>query len=101
MCSGRLFRPRAGPGPARVDVEAELGGDHDLVAHRLERLADQLLVVERAVDLGGVEERDAALHRRAKQRDHLGPGRRRAVGWLIPMQPKPMADTFEARGAGS
>ena len=56
-----------------VEVEAELGGDHDLVAHRLERLADQLLVRERPVDLGGVEERDAAIDRRPDQRDHLAP----------------------------
>ena len=35
------------------------------------RLADELLVRERAVDLGGVEERDAAIDGRANQRDHL------------------------------
>ena len=67
MCSGRLSRPACLP--SRIDVEAELGGDHDLVAHRLQRLADDLLVGERAVDLGGVEEGDAALDRRADQRD--------------------------------
>ena len=65
---------------ARVEVEAELGGDHDLVADRRERLADQLLVRERAVGLGGVEEGDAALDGGADQRDHLLPVRRRAVG---------------------
>ena len=44
-----------------AEVEPELGGDDHLVAERGEGLADQLLVRERAVDLGGVEERDAAL----------------------------------------
>jgi DNA-binding transcriptional LysR family regulator len=42
-------------------LEAELGGDDDLVAHRRQRFADQLLVREGAVGLGGVEEGDAAL----------------------------------------
>ena len=66
MCSG----PAVEPGLLAVlDVEAELGGDHHLVADRRERLADQLLVGEGAVDLGGVEEGDAALDRRADQRD--------------------------------
>ena len=34
---------------------------------------DELLVGVRAVDLGGVEEGDAAVHRGAEQRDHLLP----------------------------
>ena len=40
-------------------------------AERRERLADELLVRERTVDLGGVEERDAAFDRRPDQGDHL------------------------------
>ena len=60
---------RRGCLPSRIEVEAELGGDHDLVAERRERLADQLLVLERAIDLGGVEEGHAALDRGADQRD--------------------------------
>ena len=52
-------------------LEAELGGDHDLLAERRERFADQLFVGERAVDLGGVEEGDAALDGGADQRDTL------------------------------
>jgi hypothetical protein len=42
-----------------VEREAELGGDDDLLAQRGEGLADELFVVERAVDLGGVEEGNA------------------------------------------
>ena len=53
----------------RIEVEAELGGDHDLVAEGGEGFADELLVRERAVDFGGVEERDAALDGRPDQRD--------------------------------
>ena len=70
-CRGRLH-------PAVLDVPAELGGDHDLVAQRRERLADQLLVDVRAVDLGGVEERDAAGRPRRAARRSCRRGRR---GW--------------------
>ena len=77
MCSGRLFSPSAFP--SGVDVEAELGGDHHLVAEGREGLADELLVGERAVDLGGVEEGDAALDGRPDQRDPVPLVRGRAV----------------------
>ena len=52
-----------------VDVEAELGCDHDLIAERSERLADQLLVRVRPVDFGGVEKGDTPRNRRPDQRD--------------------------------
>src|SRR4029077_16018086 len=42
-----------------VRDEAELGGEHDLVPAVPDGPADELLVVIRAVDLGGVEEGDA------------------------------------------
>jgi hypothetical protein len=32
-----------------ADIEAELGGDHDIVAERRQRLADQFLVDEGAL----------------------------------------------------
>ena len=82
---------------ARSEVEAELGRDHDLVADGLERLADELFVGERAVDLRGVEEGDAALDGGADQRDHLllvrRAGRRPE---LMPMQPSPIAETWRS-----
>jgi len=52
------------------EIEAELRRDHDPVADGGESLADELFVGERAVDLGGVEEGDAAFDRRPDQRDH-------------------------------
>ena len=70
--SGRLSSPFA---TRRPEVEAELRRDHDLIAHRRERLTDELLVREGAVDLGGVEEGDAALTGVADQLDRLLPGR--------------------------
>jgi hypothetical protein len=39
-----------------VDGEPELDGDHHLVAYRRQRFAYQLLVDERPVALGGIEE---------------------------------------------
>ena len=41
----------------RIDIEAELGGDHHSVPKGGQGLADQLLVRERAINLGGVEGR--------------------------------------------
>ena len=61
MCSGRLLSPAAALAGRQIDVEAELGRDHHLVTDGRERLADQFLVGERAIDLGGIEEGDAAL----------------------------------------
>ena len=49
--------------------EAELRGDDDLAVERRERFADQFLVDERAIRLGGVEERDAAFHGGTDQRN--------------------------------
>ena len=53
----------------RIRRQAELGGDHHLVAERSERFAHEFFVGERAVDFGGVEERDAAFDGRADQGD--------------------------------
>ena len=77
MCSGRLF---SAVGAAGRRGEAELGGDHDLVADRGERLADEGLVGERPVDLGGVEERDAEVDRFADDVDAVLFGNVEAVG---------------------
>ena len=72
---GTAVQPRDMPGPA-IDVEAELGGDDHLVPERGQSLADDVLVGERAVDLGRVEEGDAPLHRSTDDVDCVVP-----VGW--------------------
>jgi hypothetical protein len=54
-----------------VEPEAELGRQHDLVAAAGERPADELLVGAVAVDVGGVEERAAALDRGVHGGDRL------------------------------
>src|SRR5206468_12243085 len=70
----------AGAGAVGGDPEAELGGDGDPVAQRLQRLADDQLVGPRAIDFGGVEMTDATVERGANQVDRLGPRDRVAVG---------------------
>lgn len=64
----------------KVDVEAELGGDDNLVADRRGRLADQFLIDERTIGFGRVEEGNAAIMSGADQFDHLLFVCRRAVG---------------------
>jgi len=54
-----------------VDVEAELRSDDDLVADPGEGLAEEFLVDEGTVELGRVEEGDAAFDRGADDADHL------------------------------
>jgi hypothetical protein len=51
----------------------------NLALERGQRFADQFLVGERAIDLGGVEEGHATVHRRPDQRDHFLPVRRVTV----------------------
>jgi hypothetical protein len=67
-----VLGPAVQPGrPAAVEGEPELGGDDDLLAHGSQGLADELLVGERAVHLGGVEEGDAEVDGGANERDAL------------------------------
>ncbi len=71
-----IFRAAAVPagstgGRVRPD-DAELGGEHDLVAAVADRATDQLLVVPLAVDVGGVEQVDAQVERPMDRRDPLG-----------------------------
>ena len=67
--------------PPAFDVEAELGGDGDLVADGRERFSDKLFVRVRAVDLGRIEERDALFVGGTNDLDALVPvGRRSVVG---------------------
>ena len=58
--------------PLLVADVAELGGEHDLVAAVLDRPADELLVGERAVHVGGVEEVDAEVEGAVDRGDRLG-----------------------------
>ena len=60
-----VFRPaiqaRAPLAGLKVDVPAELRGDHDLVAERRDGFAQNPLTLMRAIRFGGVEKRDAAV----------------------------------------
>jgi hypothetical protein len=77
-----VLRPRVQPVPRTVgvDAEAELRRDHDLLTHRGERLADELLVGKRPVGLGGVEQGHAAFDGCANERDRPLPIGRRPIG---------------------
>jgi hypothetical protein len=72
-----LHRLRAGvvaePRAARVALRAELDADDGAVARAAgERAADEQLVVAHAVEVAGVEERDAGVERRVDGGDALG-----------------------------
>src|SRR6185295_4196545 len=52
----------------RTDI-SELGGEHDLIAPALDGPADNLLVHAVPVDVGGVDQVDAAIERAMEVRD--------------------------------
>ena len=54
---------------AVLDVEAELGGDRDLIADGLERLADDIFIRVWAIHFGRIEERHTGVDRCADDRD--------------------------------
>src|SRR6266478_5541328 len=64
---GRRSRPRI----TATQVESEFGGDHHLLAERSQGLADEFFVCERAVNLSGIKESDAAFHGGSEKRGHL------------------------------
>src|SRR5882757_1977725 len=64
----------------RINVKAELGGDHDLVADGRQRFPEQGFVGPGTVDLGRIEQGDAEVVGAANDADALGLFRRLAVG---------------------
>src|SRR5687767_8512188 len=79
ITSGRLVTPPVGLRSTGSMSQPNLVRDQHLVLIRGERLAHQLLVGVRTVDLGSVEEGHPAIHSGADQRDHLLPVRLVAV----------------------
>src|SRR5207244_2558492 len=77
----------------RIDPESELRCNHDMLAERRQRLADEFFVRERTVDFSRVEQRHAASDRGVDERDGLLPVGGGTVGPVSPMQPYPIADT--------
>jgi hypothetical protein len=79
--------------------EAELGGDNDLVAPGRDRVADDFLAVERAVDLDGVDVGDAEVECAVDGVDGLGVVQAAAggVGAGQVMAPRPIRETFGPR----
>src|SRR5581483_3304171 len=52
-----------------TEIEPEFRRDDNLVPQRSQRFADQFFIGVRTIDLRGVEERDAAFHRRPEKSD--------------------------------
>ncbi|MNV66056.1 hypothetical protein D3C71_1587900 [compost metagenome] len=80
-------------------LEAELGGDHELVAERGQRLAEQFLVEERPIGFGGIEEGHALLDRGAQQRDRLAAVGRRTIAIAQPHAAQPEGGNPQAAAA--
>src|SRR5881409_3259281 len=79
MCAGRLSRRLHLASPSTA------GAHPNFVAIPIfprngASFSDQLFVGQRAIDLGRIEERNASIHGRVEQKDHLLPVRNRAVG---------------------
>ena len=66
-----VAHPRPSARLVALRADAELGRDHPVVSMSGDRLADQLLVLERPVHLGRVEEVDPQIERLADRRDCL------------------------------
>src|SRR5689334_8869694 len=62
-----------------LELEPELGRDHDLIANRSQTFTDQFFICKWAIHFGGIEEGDSAFHRCAQQSDHL----LLVLGWAI------------------
>src|SRR4051812_32647657 len=60
-------------------LESELGGDLYLLTYWLQGFTHQLLVYERTINFRRIEQRYAAIHSRADQRDHLLSVARRTI----------------------
>jgi hypothetical protein len=86
-------------GAAAVEGEAELGGDDDLIAYGCQGLADEFLVGERTVHLGGVEEGDAAVDGGADQGDAVLAGDGRAVAVAEAHAAEPDRGDLQAAGS--
>jgi hypothetical protein len=64
----------------RLELEPELGRDHDFSAERRQTFAHEFFVRERTVHLRRIEKCHAAFHRRAEKGDHLLLVSRRPIG---------------------
>src|SRR3984885_5114965 len=71
-----------------INVKAELGGDHDLVADGRQGFPDQGFVGPGTVDLGSIKQGDAEVVGAANDADALGLVRRLAVGRSEAQGPK-------------
>jgi len=97
------------PGPRTLGDQPALRRERDLVAAAGERTAHQLLVGERAVHVGGVDERDAEVDRPVDDRDRavvvavlrgVGPAHAHAAEADRPDADVAVAETADGKRAG-
>src|SRR4029077_7142209 len=81
----------------RINVKAELGRDHNLVADGRQRFPDQGFVGPRTVDLGSIKQGDAEVVGAANDADALSLFRRLAVGRSEAQGPKARVRTHPGR----
>src|SRR3954469_23902505 len=91
-----MLRPAVQPGLfscVRIKPEPELSGDHHLFAERSEGFANEFFVDKWAVHFRSIEKRDASFDGCPDNRYHLLLVFSRTVAKLIPIQPRPIAET--------
>ena len=73
-CSGRLSTPTMRERTFALvgDLEAEFGGDYNLVTAAFHRLADEDFIVERPIDFRRIEKGDANIHCAMQRADCIG-----------------------------
>jgi len=90
----RGARVEAAPGAVGATQRAELHAELRLMTPPFERAPDQQRVLAHAVELAGVEQRDAAFERRVHGRDALRVARAVHPALpAVPMQPRAMGKT--------
>src|SRR3954471_7377185 len=80
----------------KFDVEAELRGNHHLVADRLERFAHEVFVRVRPIHFGRIEERHARIDGRPDDRDAIVAARGASIALTDPHAPETERRHLEA-----
>src|ERR1700733_1769437 len=68
----RLAIDTANIGVRRIADNPKLRGQHNLIAFALDRASDELFILVRSIDIGGVEKVDAQFERPMNSRNRLG-----------------------------
>src|SRR5579862_6561336 len=86
---------RSGPMITATQIEAEFGGDDDLLAEGSKGFPDEVFVRERTINFSCVEKRDPAIHGCVEKSRHLLFVLGRAVGKTHAHAPEPERRYFQ------